>query len=181
MKEIYALIINGYPRSGKDTFSTYLHKAWGRDCVEISTVDFPKEIAYHLGWNGDKTPRMREFLSKQKDLLEEYLGLTNVLVGRTVKRMGENLQGHGLLIIHCREPERIKELEKMLLRMNVASMKVLVDRDVAKERALKEQNNHADLSVGKMEVDYLVKNNGTLEELQDEAVELVTHLKERLG
>lgn len=52
-------VINGAPRSGKDTFCSMAAKFMGEGYVRVySTVDCVKTIAATaFGWNGEKTPR----------------------------------------------------------------------------------------------------------------------------
>lgn len=67
-------VVNGAPRSGKDTFCSMVAKFMGEGYVRVySTVDYIKTIAASaFGWNGEKTPRARKFLSDLKDLLTEW-------------------------------------------------------------------------------------------------------------
>ena len=60
------IVINGYPMSGKDEFTTYCKEILKRKTIQsynISTVDKVKEIAKLMGWDGEKTPKARKFLS----------------------------------------------------------------------------------------------------------------------
>ena len=41
-------------------------------CRIISTVDFVKEVAKFCGWNGQKTPKDRKFLSDLKNILTQW-------------------------------------------------------------------------------------------------------------
>ena len=67
-------VVNGAPRSGKDTFCSMIAKFMGEGYVRVySTADYVKIIAATaFGWNGEKTPRARKFLSDLKDLLTEW-------------------------------------------------------------------------------------------------------------
>lgn len=175
------LVINGYPRSGKDTFAEYLGKAWGASCEAqcriISTVDIPKDIARTwFNWDGEKTPKMREFLSEMKKLLDTYFDLTEFMIEttrRSIDEVAKDGDGEPLIILHCREPEKIKEIQKKY--NNVTTLFVI--RDKAKQDALKQQTNSADLNVEKFKYDIYVDNNGTFYELGEKAWDVVKILK----
>ena len=66
------VVINGFPRTGKTTFTAFCLKYLGAYGTAISTVDFIKEFAKNCGWEGDKTPRDRKFLSNLKKLLADW-------------------------------------------------------------------------------------------------------------
>ena len=71
MKKIY--IVNGKPRSGKDTFAELL----GKHCrvFKYSSVDKVKQIAAKCGWDGGKTDKDRRFRSFK--LAQSYYVLLN--------------------------------------------------------------------------------------------------------
>ena len=51
------VVINGMPRSGKDTFVGMCQEIIGeKRCLNVSTVDFVKEVAAYCGWDKTKTP-----------------------------------------------------------------------------------------------------------------------------
>ena len=71
------IVVNGAPRAGKDTFCEMVQKIMEErvgpySCRIISTVDFVKEVAKFCGWNGQKTPKDRKFLSDLKDILTQW-------------------------------------------------------------------------------------------------------------
>ena len=62
------IVVIGAPRAGKDTFCEMVQKIMEErvgsySCRIISTVDLVKEVAKFCGWNGQKTPKDRKFLS----------------------------------------------------------------------------------------------------------------------
>ena len=69
---VNVVIVNGFPRSGKDTFVNFCKEKLGAFGVSVSTVDFVKYLAAQSGWDGSKTPENRKFLSDLKDLLTEW-------------------------------------------------------------------------------------------------------------
>ena len=75
---INLVIVNGHPRSGKDTFIDYIVDNSVFDNthrVSHSTIDTPKTIAMIMGWDGEKTPEIRLQLSNLKDFLTKKFDL----------------------------------------------------------------------------------------------------------
>ena len=70
------IIINGKAEVGKDTLVTMCKDLLGANRIlNISTVDFVKEVANFCGWDGTKTPENRKFLSDLKDLVGDSVNL----------------------------------------------------------------------------------------------------------
>ena len=67
-----------------------------------------------------------------------------------------------LVFVHCREPE---EIAKFVKEMNAITL--LIRRTAIETN---EQSNHADAEVFNYDYDYVVENNGTLEELEESAI-----------
>lgn len=161
------VVINGMPRAGKDQFVQFCqkHMTW---CKNVSTVDFVKHVANFCGWDGTKTPENRAFLSDLKDLLTKW----DDIPFKKVKKAAENYNSEAisydfdtdevLVFIHCREPE---EIAKFVREMNAITL--LIRRETIENN---EQSNHADAEVFNYSYDYVVANNGTLEELEESAV-----------
>ena len=167
------IVINGKPRAGKDLFVSLCqkHLLW---CGNFSTVDFVKEIATECGWDGTKTPENRAFLSDLKDLLTNWGDVPYQKVEREVslyraKAICSDFSDNEILcFIHCREP---REIAKFVENMGAETLLILrkaVDHDT--------QSNHADANVHGMAYDYVVKNDGTIEELEEKAVEFLRKL-----
>ena len=67
-------IVNGRPGVGKTTFEKMVQQRVGElNCTILSTVDFIKKIAEEAGWDGEKTPESRAYLSDLKDLFTKWL------------------------------------------------------------------------------------------------------------
>lgn len=168
------VVINGMPRAGKDRFVLFCqkYKAW---CKNISTVDFVKQVASFCGWDGVKSPKNRAFLSDLKDLLTKWDDVPFKRVLCAAEKFNYEAQAYGfstdevLVFIHCREPQ---EISKFVNRMNA---KTLLIRRAAVEA--NDQSNHADSEVFNYEYDYIIENNGTLEDLEQAAVAFLKELK----
>ena len=137
-------------------------------CRIISTVDLVKEVAKFCGWNGQKAPKDRKFLSDLKDILTQwddvpYKDIMNSYLGckKIWKQLGYN-EEKCLYFVMCREP---KEIQKFVDRLGAKTL--LVRREVVEETA---QSNHADKEVFNYNYDITILNNGTLDELNDVAI-----------
>ena len=168
-------VINGAPRAGKDTFVLNCQELIGKNrCLNVSTVDFVKEIALKAGWDGKKTPEARKFLSDLKDIMTEYGDIPFQKIKGAVSSFRWTLEEYAtdwyaensLIFIHCREPKEIARFEEEL-----GAQSLLIRRpDIEKV----EQSNHADAEVLNYNYTYTIYNDGTLDELKQKAIDFVT-------
>jgi dephospho-CoA kinase len=168
-------VINGLPRSGKDTFVEFCQKHcnW---CLNVSTVDFVKKVANYCGWDGTKTPENRKFLSDLKDLLSEWDDIPYkkvyeeiILFQNRVRVYDFDPDTDAIAFIHCREP---KEIERLCKELGAQSL--LITRGEVENN---EQSNHADSEVFNYNYDYIISNDNSLQDLEDAAVRFLTGLK----
>lgn len=164
MKEI--LIINGSGGVGKDTFVTRLSKF--TTVCHTSIINPIKRVAAELGWTGKKTEKDRRFLSDLKVLVDEY---NDWNYGEMEKVMQNFLDEpiDGILCIDMREKRQIDKA-----RRDFGAKAILVKRDTVKQIT----SNIADAGVYDAEYDYTVYNNGTIEDLDEEARKLFAWLKQ---
>ena len=147
------IVINGAPRAGKDTFveKCQKHTYW---CLNVSTVDFVKEVAKFCGWDGEKTPANRAFLSTLKDVLTLWDDVPFKKVCNRIERFKGEVEIYGfdpddaLVFIHCREPD---EIARFCLELGAKSL--LIRRATVEET---EQSNHADAEVLNYKYDYTI-------------------------
>ena len=168
------VIINGPGAAGKSTFVEYC-KEIHYLTAEYSTVDLVKEAATLCGWDGTKDLKNRKFLSDLKDLLTEW----NDVPYKKIIESRDNLQDYldylgydankGIIFTHCREPEEIK---KFVDRENAIT--VLLRRAAVENL---EQSNHADANVFNYEYDYVIENNGSLDELWEKATKFLEEIE----
>lgn len=168
------VIINGMPRAGKDTFVEFCQKhcTW---CLNISTVDFVKDAARFCGWNGEKTPENRKFLSDLKDLLTKwndipYQKVINAiqLFEAEIKMYDFDPDKNAIVFIHCREPEEIQRFCDEL-----GALSLLIQRPAVENN---EQSNHADAEVMNYKYNFIISNEGSLKELEAKAYLFLTKL-----
>ena len=159
------VIINGKPRSGKDTFCNFVTKYCeekGMYCDTWSTIDFEKELLEDIV-NREYDPKSaidRSFLSDLKRLLNQYYDITF--------RDFTNLLDYykGVFLIHTREWVEILKFQDYCRNNNIKFITVFLSRP-------EEQNfnNNSDLLCDskKSMYDIIIENNGTLEDLEENA------------
>ena len=170
-------IINGRPRSGKDTFVNFCLEELGAFGKLISTVDFVKKIAIKCGWDGTKDSKNRKFLSDLKDLLTNWGDIPYTKTLQEIKLFYYDLEYYdvedsGVVFIMSREPEEISRFEKEL-----GAKSILIRRNAVE---FNEQSNHADSEVLNHKYHYIIDNNDTLEELKIKAQEFCNYIKNEL-
>lgn len=153
--EKHIFITNGMARCGKDTFARLLNEIV--PAMKYSSVDKVKEIAALCGWDGGKTERDRKFLSDLKLLTSEYSGMAFRAMQGRVRDFMEDMR-HSVLIIDIREPEEIERAKK-----EFHAKTILVEND----RVEHITSNMADANVFNYKYDFVIQNNGTLEEFRD--------------
>lgn len=158
-------ILNGNQGSGKDAFKEALSKH--ARVLSISTVDTPKMIAARLGWNGEKTDENRNMLSDLKDWWTKYFDGSYRYVASWWSYFLDD-DSLDILTVDSREPEEIERFVK-----NLDFETILVERDSANHTA----SNHADSNVHEYNnYDYVIYNNGTLEDLDNLAKAFVENI-----
>lgn len=171
---VNVIVVNGFPRSGKDTFVNFCLQELGAFGVAVSTVDFVKDIATECGWDGTKTPKNRKFLSDLKDLLTEWNDVPWKKVEEVFNYIKVECFQYGLkdsdffLFIHSREPKEIERFQR-----EYGAVTILIDRAEVEG----EQSNHSDEEVMNFNYDYIIDNNSSLDVLQERAIQLIESVK----
>jgi len=157
-KEVFA--INGTGGVGKDTFIEFCEEFV--EVKNISSVDKIKEAAKVLGWTGSKEEKDRKMLSDLKKLSVDYNeGPTNYIVNEFEKFKQSNER---IMFVHVREAEEIDKLK------NLINCKTLL---ITSKRINIIISNRSDGLVLEYKYDEEIKNDGTLEELKENAKEFL--------
>lgn len=164
LKKIY--IQNATGGSGKDTFARFLNK-YIPTC-KYSIADMPKSAGIILGWDGvSKAEKDRLFLSDLIDLSSKYNDAPFKDVTSIVCDFKNNLIEADLLIVDMRSPKDIARAvsafgaETILIRnQNVEDI----------------TSNHADANVENYTYDYIIENNGTVNQLKKAAEIFVSEI-----
>lgn len=151
----YIFITNGMARCGKDTFAMFLGEFV--PTLKYSSIDKVKSIANLCGWNGGKTEKDRKFLSDLKVLTSEYSDMSfNDVFSKISEFDRDNV--HSVMLIDIREP---KEIEKIKIMVDVGTILIKSDRVPTIN------SNMADANVFNYDYDFVIENNGTLEEFRE--------------
>lgn len=153
MKKIY--ITSGVGRSGKDTFCEFVGEYI--PTYKYSIVDLPKEAAKVLGWTGSKHEKDRRFLSDIMDLSTDYNDSPFRDVLSVVTDFKNNLIEDEVLFIDMRDPKDIARA------VETFGAETILIRNPNVEKI---ESNHADANVENYEYDYIIENDGTLEQLK---------------
>ena len=159
------VVVNGRPGSGKTTFEYIIKKKMSAFCEMRSTVDLVKEIAiFYAGWDGNKDLKNRKFLSDLKDLLTKFdnVPFNDIVRYKDIwesdmKRYGVINHPH-VLLVDSREPEEIQKFKDEL-----GAVAVLIRRTEVENE---ETSNHAVANVFDFDYDWVIENNGSLEDLE---------------
>lgn len=147
-------ILNGIARSGKDSVKLYMSKYV--PVKSISTVDVIKKICKELGWNGKKDDAGRLALSDFKDLSTKHFDHPFEYVRTELEKFKNPNNQNVIFTVDVREP---KDIQRLVDELNFET--ILVSNSNIKHIP----NNHADMEVNNFNYDYVIHNDGTLEDL----------------
>jgi dephospho-CoA kinase len=150
-------IVNGKPRAGKDTFAMILNRYM--DVYKYSAVTKVKEIATLCGWDGQKEERDRKFLHELKMLTSEYSDMAYQDVVNEIKKYRNGEIEADVFVVDVREPEEIERLAK-----EVGAIAIFIENNNVPAIT----SNAADANVENYEYDFVIQNNGTMKEFEDE-------------
>lgn len=159
-KQIF--VINGFGGVGKDTFvelvSLELNDRLKRfhTVVNFSSVDKVKEIAREIGWDGRKTEKDRKFLSDLKSLTKNYCDMPFKSIKNKIEDFTKSDKGN-VLFLHIREPEEIKRVVDEFGAKSILIVRNSITHIVS---------NTSDKNVFDYNYDFVIENNGTIEELE---------------
>lgn len=159
------IVINGLPKSGKDTFASFASKY--AITTNFSSVDFVKEVARFAGWDGVKDLKARLFLSKLKELLADYDDIPYKKIAEEIAWFMSQPEQE-LLFIHIREPKEIERIVK-----NFGAITVLVRRANNQQ----EISNDSDKYAETYNYDFVLNNNSDLDALDAKAKGFVDYLR----
>ena len=153
MKKVY--ITNGSAENGKDTFAEFLSEYIS--VFKYSSIDLVKEMFEIAGVSKhNKTEKKRKLWSDGKDLLTDYDDIPFKDITSIVTDFKSNKIEAKVLLIDIREPEEIARAVETFGAETIL---------VRKPNAKKIESNHADRDVEKYNYDYIIENDGTLEQL----------------
>ena len=155
------VVINGSGHWGKDSFVEYC-SSFLPETRHTSYVDYIRyEVAPLLGYEGGKTEKDRKFLSDILDISAEYNDLPYSIIDKEIQKFfNETLRDDAVLFIDIRQPSVIQRV------VNDYGAKTLL---VTRSDVPKITSNHADAEVENYNYDWVIANDGTLENLRHAA------------
>lgn len=171
------IIVNGYAKSGKDTFIDLCRDIVGKKySMKISVIDPVKDIAKYCGWNGRKTDKSRKFLCDLKDLLTEWGDIPFKRICTKIDEFSRDMEYYGVsgesfVFVIMREKEDTDRLVSEYKDKCTKIYKVFIEGG--------EQNtsNRADLNVVNSGYDITIENKSDLKELDRKAKKFIDSIK----
>lgn len=153
MKKIY--VTNGSAGNGKDTFAEFLSKYIS--VFKYSSIDLVKEMFESIGIDrNSKDEKKRKLYSDTKDMLTRYDDIPFKDIASIVTDFKNNQIETKVLLIDIREPEEITRAVETF-----GAETILIENP----NVGKIESNHADANVKNYDYDYIIENDGTLEQL----------------
>ena len=160
----HIVIINGSGGVGKDTFVDLVDNYIS--AYPVSSVEKIKTIAQSLGWDGGKTEKDRKFLSDLKILSGEYNDLPFNEIINNIKLFLEPGK-KDIVFLMIREPVEIQRVKDYIEKdLNATCVTLLITNSNVKSIS----SNMADNGVSNYYYDYTIRNDGTLEDLDKDAL-----------
>ena len=154
MKKVY--ITNGSATNGKDTFAKMIGDYIST--YKYSSIDLVKDMLEFAGVPKEpKTEEKRLLYSDTKDRLTKYDDIPFKDITSIVTDFKNNKIEAEVLLIDIREPEEITRAVETFGAETIL---------VRNPNAIKIESNHADRDVENYEYDYIIENDGTLEQLE---------------
>lgn len=166
------IVINGYPRAGKDTFVKFCQDVLGTfRCRNLSTIDCIKKNARYFGYLGEKTPEARRFLAKLKDISTEYNDYSYRYIKKQLSEIeSEEWEGEKIIVfVHCREP---KDIERFIKDYNATTV-LVKNKRVEDDK----YSNAVDANVELFKYDVIILNNTSLDNLRLAAKVFIEKIK----
>lgn len=154
------IIINGMGGSGKDSFVKACQNI-DPTIQNISSVNYVKQVAYELGWDGIKDTKGRRFLSDLKMALSAYNDAPFIMTIKDIEDYGKS----ATVFVHIRESDDISKYKAYFEHNGDIVTTVLINNSRVKPIT----SNLADADVYNSSYDWIIDNEGTLDDLAQSA------------
>lgn len=162
-------IINGAPRTGKDTFINLVRKLTKEKVIAYSSIDWVKQMAMYMGWDGKKDTKGRKFLSDIKDTCTEYADIPFQKIVKTLT-VYEEFPEHAprYFCTNIREPLEIQKLVDWCKERKIPCYTVWIRQQKAEQIALDNFLSSGDTQFAEYNYDWIINNDGTIKEFEQE-------------
>ncbi len=158
------IVLNGYPRSGKDEFVKIASKKY--KCFNYSSINKTKEIAVMMGWDGKKTHISRKMLSELKDLYTKWF---NGPFKDFVYSIENELNHIDFVFVHVREPKEIDKIKRYCENNEISFNSILIKRNLSE----KNHTSHSDQNINNYKYNIEVLNNGSLYDYKNKIINIM--------
>lgn len=161
------IIINGAATSGKDEVVKIAARLLqSTEIFNLSTIDNVKEACNrYFGFNYDiKDEKSRKFLSDIKDAWTEFNNGPFIDILVEIKYIKLHFNNY-IIFVHCREPSEIQKFKDYYKDKCVTLLITRPDITIP--------HNHADQNVNMYKYDYYIKNDGSINDLQEKVKEFI--------
>jgi broad-specificity NMP kinase len=172
---VTVVVLNGIGGCGKSTFAKFCTETNYKCRVyELSSIDFVKDVATMCGWDGSKTTKNRTFLHDLKMLLQEWDDVPNKKVFEQIADIEKLYDEDLIFFVNIREASEIKNF------LNAAKEKGYNAYSVIVENSNSETTEPQDIidDIYSTAYDYLIENEGTLDDLRLMAEDFIGDLVE---
>lgn len=166
------IIVNGYPRSGKDTFMAFANDKYR--CYQHSTIDICKEICEHLGWGGEKNDESRAMLAELKQWYIKYFdGVFNDFRQEVAWTISNTYLPNDFFFVVSREGAEIKRIKDWCKDYGYKCVYVFIDRDDGRDYGNNSDNN----VLSDCKPDIILSNRGDLETFKEATYDLLSRIR----
>lgn len=170
MFEIPLIVVNGVGTCGKDTFINFCKEI--TKCYNYSTIDYYKKLAKeYFGWDEVKDEKGRKLLSDLKIASIIYNNMPMKLLEAEYNKIC-NEENENIFFCVCRD---IQDIE--YIKANYKNAYTLL---IKNDNVPNITSNDGDANVFNYNYDYIIENNGTLEELKDKARDFLSMMLNRI-
>lgn len=170
------ILVSGKMGAGKDTFASMIAESTA-DVQVLHYADYLKYFAKtFLNWSGRKDEEGRALLQTfGTDVVREKMGMPNLWVDTVITQI-EILKHFGkqhFVIADVRFPNEIKRVKESY--SDVITVRIETD-DHAQRIEVVETGHSSETALDGFDFDFVISNNGTLEDLRKEALNLIRRL-----
>ena len=167
-------LVGGKARSGKDTISDFMQKELEKDGKKVCRLQVSSYIKYYaqkyFGWDGSEETKPRELLIELgTDIIRNKID-ENFHINRLIQDIKVlSYFFDSFIVSDIRFPVEIEKVKENY--DDVITIKMIRESDELTEE---QKKNRTETALDSYDgFDYVVDNNGTLEELEQKGIEIV--------
>jgi len=183
-KKNYIYLICGKARHGKTTSGNMINNIYAKKNMKVANtliaLYLKSYVKQFFGWDGSDETKPRDLLQELgTDIIRKKLNKPKFFINRTIEDI-EILSNffEAIIIDDIRFPEEIEDIKQKY--PNTISIKINRP-NFESELNLKQQQHATEIALNNYnEYDYVIENDGTLEDLQNKLEEIVKKVDDRI-